>query len=334
MSINMGLKNTNTNLYTSINIEQIQEEHIQPAYDIWYKEYQKQKSMIKDLPEKWLTDSSLFKMFLKKHVKTGTGIIEKTGNRVVGYMVYDVFPFHGAKIVYIQIMGHSSVETNRVRIYQHMYKHLSELWVKDNILDHIFTFFESDTQLKNELYQRGFGLYAVDAYRSTEPIHSDGNVPILQASLNDINELMRLGEEFRIYMQEAPLFFVKDKVNRENIEDFIDNKDSAVFVAKVCGEIVGFMSVRKSNKNDIITLTNLDTGKIDELGAYIQPSSRGQGIGTGLLMSVIEWCRKLRIDHIHVDYESANLYASGFWPKYFTPAMYSVRRRVNPDINK
>ena len=330
----MGPENADNISYASITIEQIQKEHIQSSFDLWNKEYQKQKRMIKQLPENWVNDPTQFRLFLKKHIKKGTGIVAKTSNEVIGYMVYDVFPFHGETIAYIQIMGHSSIKSGRVKIYQHLYKHLSDLWVKDNILDHIVTFFESDTQLKNELYQRGFGLYAVDAYRSIESVQSNCNVPILQASSNNINELMRLGEEFRIYLQEAPLFFVRDKVNLEHIEDFIDKNDAAVFIAEVYGESVGFMSVRKSKNEDINTLANLNTGKIDKLGAYLQPSSRGQGIGTGLLQKVTEWCRKHRIDHIHVDYESANLYASGFWPKYFTPVMYSVRRKINSNIIK
>ena len=330
----MSSENADRTSYTSITIEKIREEHIQQSCDLWVKEYQRQTMMVKELPANWVTDSSQLRLFLKKHVESGRGIVTLTEGDVVGYMVYDSFNFHGAEIVYCPIMGHSSVEPERVRIYQSMYKHLSGLWVKESIIDHIITFFAPDTKLEDELYQRGFGLYTVDAFRLNEPVQSNCSASILKASLDNIDDIMQIHNEFRAYMQEAPIFLVGNKENREFYENFIINKDSAVFIAEVNGETVGFMSIRRSNEDDIITLATQNIGRIDELGAYIQPSNRGQGIGTGLLKSVINWCREQGIEKIYVDYESANLYASGFWPKHFRPTMYSVKRRVNPDIIK
>ena len=71
---------------------------------------------------------------------------------------------------------------------------------------------------------------------------------------------------------------------------------------------------------------------IDKLGAYVRPLDRGKGIGTALLERVINWCSEHGVNRIHVDYESANLYANSFWPKYFASTMYTVKRRVNPDM--
>ena len=51
-----------------------------------------------------------------------------------------------------------------------------------------------------------------------------------------------------------------------------------------------------------------------------------------LLSYMLQWCNEKGIDYVHVDYESANLYASGFWPTHFVSTMFSVKRRVNPDI--
>jgi predicted acetyltransferase len=330
----MSSENADRTSYTSITIEKIQEEHIQQSCDLWVKEYQRQTRILKELARNWVTDSSQLRLFLKKHVESGRGIVALTEGDVVGYMVYDSFNFHGAEIVYCPIMGHSSVEPQRVRIYQNMYKHLSGLWVKESIIDHIITFFAPDTKLKDELYQRGFGLYTVDAYRLNEPVQSNCSASILKGSLDNIDDIMQIHNEFRAYMQEAPIFLVGNKENQEFYENFIINKDSAVFIAEVNGETVGFMSIRRSNEDDIITLATQNIGRIDKLGAYIKPLNRGQGIGTGLLKSVINWCREQGIEKIYVDYESANLYASGFWPKHFRPTMYSVKRRVNPDIIK
>jgi len=318
--------------YDSIEIEPMREEYVQPSIELWTTQFKNVKNTVQDIPEKWIIDVTATRLFLEEHVKTGKGIVAKTDGDVIGYMVYNRLPFHGADTAFCPVMGHASVESGRARIYQKMYKNISDLWVKDAVLDHIITFFSLDVQLKQVLINLGFGLYVVDAFRSADPVDSNGGASILKASLSDVEAVMRLGEESRYYYRESPLFLVRDKEKREYYEDFIRNNEAAVFLAELDGNSVGFMSIKKNPGDDVITLADKDTGMIDELGAYIQPSCRGHGIGARLLSYVLGWCREQRIDHVHVDYESANLYASGFWPKHFTPTMYSVRRRVNPDI--
>lgn len=318
--------------YDSIEIEPMREEYVHPSIELWTTQFKKVKNTVQDIPGKWITDLTAIRLFLEEHAETGKRVVAKTDGDVIGYMVYDRLPFHGADTAYCPIMGHASVESGRARIYQKMYKNLSDLWVRDAVLDHIVTFFSLDVQLKRVLFNLGFGLYVVDAFRSADPIDSNGSVSIMEASLSDVEDVMRLGEESRKYYRESPLFLVRDEEKREYYEDFIGNSGAAVFIAELDGKTVGFMSVKKNCGDDVVTLADKDTGMIDELGAYIQPSCRGHGIGARLLSNVVEWCREQRIDQIHVDYESANLYASGFWPKNFTPTMYSVKRRVNPDI--
>ena len=318
--------------YDSVEIEPMREEYVQPSIELWTTQFKKVKNTVQDIPGKWITDLTSIRLFLEEHAEKGKGIVAKTDGDTIGYMVYDRFPFHGADTVYCPIIGHAAVESGRTRIYQEMYKSLSDIWVKDAVLDHIVTFFSLDVQLKRVLFNLGFGLYVVDAYRSAYPIDPSGYVSIMEASLNDVEDVMRLGEESRHYYRESPIFLVRKKEKREYYEEFISDDEAAVLIAKLEGKTVGFMSIKKNSRDDVITLADKDTGMIDELGAYIQPSCRGHGIGAQLLSHVLGWCREQRMDHIHVDYESANLFASGFWPKHFTPTMHSVRRRVNPDI--
>jgi GNAT superfamily N-acetyltransferase len=318
--------------FDSIKIEPIREEYVQPSIELWTTQFKNVRNTVQDIPGKWITDLTAIRLFLEEHAETGKGVVAKVDGDVLGYMVYESFPFHGADTVYCSIMGHASVESGRARIYQEMYRYLSDVWVRDSALDHIVTFFSLDAQLKRVLFDLGFGLYVVDAYRSAEPIDPSGYVSIMEASLNDVDDVMRLGEESRHYYRGSPIFLVRKKEKREYYEDFISDDKAAVFIAKLDGRTVGFMSIKRNSRDDVITLADKDTGMIDEIGAYIQPSCRGHGVGARLLNHVLGWCREQRVDRIHVDYESANLYASGFWPKHFTPTMYSVRRRVNPDI--
>jgi GNAT superfamily N-acetyltransferase len=318
--------------FNSIEIEPMRDEHVKPSIELWKKQYRAAKHSVPVLPEKWVNDFTAITAFLKEHAGTGRGLVAKTKGDMVGYMVYDVFSFHGADTAFCPVMGHASVESRRARIYQEMYRCLSDVWVGNAILDHIISFFSADPHLRQALFNLGFGLYVVDAFRSTDPVDSDGEASIRQASLKDVEDLACLGEESRRYYRESPIFLVRRKQKRGYYEDFIRIKEAAVFVAELEGKTVGFMSIRKKSLDDVITLADKDTATIDELGAYIQPAHRGHGVGAQLLSSVIGWCSEQGIDQIHVDYESANLYAAGFWSKHFTPTMYSVRRRINPDI--
>ena len=318
--------------FDSIEIEPIRDEHVQPSIELWTPQYKAVRNIVPVLPGKWVTDSTGIRLSLGEHAEKGRGVVAKIDGDVIGYMVYDVLPFHGADTAFCPIMGHASVDSERARIYQEMYRCLSDVWVRDAVLDHIVTFFSVDSWLKQALFNLGFGMYVVDAFRSAYSIDSGGDASILVASLSDVEDVLRLGEESRHYYRRAPIFLVRKKQKREYYEGFIRSKDAAVFIAELDGKIVGFMSIRKNGRDDVITLADKDTGMIDELGAYIQPLCRGYGVGAQLLSHVIGWCRERGIDHIHVDYESANLYAGGFWPKHFTPTMYSVKRRVNQDI--
>jgi len=318
--------------YYSIKIEPMRKEHLRPCIALWTEQFKHARATVQDIPERWITDSTTITLFLREHVETGKSIVARANGDVVGYMVYDRFSFHGADTGYCPIMGHASVEPGKPRIYEKMYECLSGLWVKETVLDHMVTFFAPDMQLRKALFHLGFGLYAVDAFRSAEPADSDGSVSILRASPDDVEDVMKLVEESRLFYRRPPLFLVRGKGERRTYEDFIGSREAAVFIAEHDGRTVGFMGIKRNDCDDAFTLADKGTGTMGGLGVYIQPSCRGRGVGARLLSHVVEWCREQRIDRIHVDYESANSYASGFWPKHFTPAMYSVRRRVNPDI--
>ena len=201
--------------FDSIIIEPMKDEHIDPSIELWVSQYKIVKKSFQALPGKWNTDLTSIQFFLEEHIKNGNGIVAKTKGKIIGYMVYNTFPFHGANIIYCSILGHASVDSGRTIIYQKMYKFLSDKWVKNNVLDHIITFFSHDVQLTNTLFNLDFGLYAVDSYRSVDPIYPEESAVILKASLCDVEDIMRLGEESRSYYREAPLFFVRNKEKRE-----------------------------------------------------------------------------------------------------------------------
>ena len=137
--------------------------------------------------------------------------------------------------------------------------------------------------------------------------------------------------EFNEYYRSAPLFLKRDIETQEEVKKYIIGENNAIFIALKENKIVGFINIRKSEENDQITLVRKNTGLIDPLGAYIKKEFRQFGLGTQLLNNVFDWCNQNDIKNIHVDFESANQNAHQFWPKYFVPILFSVKRRINND---
>lgn len=106
------------------------------------------------------------------------------------------------------------------------------------------------------------------------------------------------------------------------------------FIAWEAGEAIGFIHVSVSERDNVIDLSLCHSGLIDEIGAYIRPEFRGKGLGKELVRQVFDCCRDSGIGSVHVDYETANLFANKFWKKYFTPMLLSVRRPINRDIDQ
>lgn len=107
-------------------------------------------------------------------------------------------------------------------------------------------------------------------------------------------------------------------------ESFLNNKieNSSAIVAKLNNEIVGFLAYDE-----------FPSGLIDEIGAYIKLEYRGKKVGKQLLKSISKYCSLNNISCIHIDFETANLYANRFWLKYFNSMLVSMRRTINKNIN-
>jgi len=247
-------------------------------------------------------------------------------------MAYDRFRFHEDETAFSPIIGHASVRQDRSRIYQVMYRHLSGVWVSDGVLNHMITSYSSDRKLVDSLFHLGFGVYVVYGFRDVSPVPNIGNVTVREANLSDLDEVKRLATEFRHYFLQSPVFLVNKQEDDEYYTSLLDNDNGSAFVTESDGKLSGILNIRINDKPDVYSLAAKGIGKIDKLGAYIEESARGSGNGLVLLNAAVGWCSERGITIVHVDFESANLYASGFWTKHFTSSLYSLRRKVNQDI--
>jgi GNAT superfamily N-acetyltransferase len=188
-----------------------------------------------------------------------------------------------------------------------------------------------DDLLKKYSYDMGFGSYVMDLYIENGSVSGTNlQYKITRSSKNDCELLYDLVEESRYYYLNAPIFLKREIISKESIQEVIEKK--AVFLAWDNDNPIGFINIEISDNYDIIQLISTGAASISPLGLYIKPEYRNKGIGKSLLNMVFEYCKGNGIKHIHVDYETANINANKFWPKYFDPKIISIRRTINKDI--
>lgn len=316
------------NLITS----KMQESDITQAVKIWVEQYERYCSSDKSFPNYWRKNTQKIEGFLNRKVIDGTAIVAKSDNKLIGYLAYDEFPFNGEKSVFCPAIAHAVLEEYKEEGYLSLYKNISEEWVNGNVFNHMWTINYNDNELRSILFELGFGSYLIDAFTCTDNnINSNLTYKIRKAEIKDTDTLYGLVEESGEYYSSAPLFLKRDQYSKDDILQIIQNND--VFIAWENGIAIGFINVSVSKGVNIIDLSVSSTGLIDEIGAYIKLDYREKGIGKGLLEKVFDNCKENNIQTIHVDFETANLYANKFWRKYFKPMLLSVRRTINKDIN-
>lgn len=310
----------------------MQESDVARAVDIWVEQYQRYCGRSQSFPCNWIEGTSEIAGFLYEKVKAGTALTVKSGNRLLGYMTYDEFPFNGEKSAFCPSIAHAAIDEHKEEVYLTLYKHVSREWIERNNFNHMWTIFYNDDELRAILFDWGFGSYLIDAFAGTDntvvvnPAHV-----IRKAEPRDVATLCGLVEESRTYYASPPLFLRRDRYAEDDIVEIV--KRGNVFVAWRDDDAIGFINVNVSQGDNRIDLSANKSGLIDEIGAYVKPEFRGRGVGKELLRHAFDYCRDNGIVRIHVDYETANPYANKFWRKYFDPMLLSLRRTINKNIN-
>lgn len=313
-------------------VSSMQKTDINKAIEIWINQYKKYCGNSNDFPAYWGRKTKEIENFLNNKIENNSAIVAKLNNEIVGFLAYDKFPFNGENSVFCPAIGHGSTGQYKESAYISLYKSISQEWINKGILNHMWTIFYNDIELKNILFDLGYGSYLIDAFSGLN-IKSDNEsvCEIRKAAFEDIAALYELVEESKEYYQSAPLFLKRDRVLKEEISEIISRGN--VFIAWYKERAVGFINLSIAKNNNLIDMSICNCGLIDEIGAYVKLEYRGKKVGKQLLKSISEYCSLNNISCIHVDFETANLYANKFWRKYFNPMLLSMRRTINKNIN-
>lgn len=321
---------------TSTTFASLNEEKIDALFRLWKEQFLDQQQAVHCLPSSFVINKHIFTTALTKLLNSPYCAIAKHNGKIVGYMFFSDFVFHGEKTAICPIMGHSTLKKYRKKIYHLLYQHIAQKLVENSILSHIMTYFADDILLYTLYYELGFGMIVIDAFRdvSAIPLNNDllSQITIRLAEKSDIESLMEIDKINTAYYSTSPIFLGDRNVSSP--PSYYDSilSSSQLYLAFVKSTLAGFMNIRKVAQPDFSMLLDNTTSSIDQMGAFVLPEFRSKGIGKVLLSRCVTWAKKHNINHIHVDFESANILAKEFWLKYFSPCLFSVRRRVYEDV--
>lgn len=313
-------------------IIQMTKEDIPQAMTIWHRQFVKYCSNGL-FPDFWDGGKETIESYLIQQIERGNAIIATTGEIIVGYMAWMCVDFHNEKTAFCPIVGHAALEENEQSIYQALYTASSQKWVQDSRFNHLWMTFYDDIDLKDMLYDIGFGSYVIDACQTVSKNVLQTNCPyrITKAVSSDADALLKLENESDQYLLDSPIFLKQEEYSRDDIVRIINQNQ--VFVAWDNDRLIGVMSINIDRGYHFEKLTTTDSGYIGRPGAFVKSEYRGKGVGTKLLKGVFDYCAEAGKPFVHVSFETANPYANRFWPKYFKPTIRSLRRTVNKDIN-
>jgi GNAT superfamily N-acetyltransferase len=322
-------KRRNLNMYQ---IAQMKKEDIPQATIIWHRQFTKYCGS-GSFPDFWDGGKETIELYLLKQIEQGNAIIAKKDKTIVGYMAWMCVNFHNERTAFCPTIGHAALEENEKSIYHALYIAASQKWVQDNRFNHLWMTFYDDNELKDMLYDTGFGPYVMDACQKVSKNILQVNCPyrITRAVSNDADALLKLENELNQYFLVSPIFLKREECKRDDIVHFISQ--NGVFVAWDNDCLIGVMSLKVDQGFHFEKLTTADSGYIGRPGAFVKLEYRGKGVGTSLLKEIFSYCAEAGKPFIHVSYETANPFANRFWPKYFKPVIRSVRRTINKDAN-
>ena len=302
------------------------------ALTIWHDEFNRYCKN-DSFPDFWDGGKETVEQYLLKQIEKSNAIIATKDEVIVGYMAWMCFDFHSERTAFLPIVGSAAATQDENAIYHALYLVASQKWVQDDRFNHLWMTFYDDTKLIDMLYNIGFGSYVIDACQRTYPneLHPTINCKIARATEADADAVLALGDDSERNLLTPPIFLVREFWQREEIVKLINSQQ--VFTAWDNGRMIGLISLDTNQKHNFEHLTITDSAYIGGIGVYVRPEYRGKGIGTQLLQQAFDYCKQAGKPFLHVSFESANPDAIRFWPKYFKPAIRSVRRTVNKDAN-
>ena len=134
------------------------------------------------------------------------------------------------------------------------------------------------------------------------------NVRIHRAILKDLDDLLPLLEQYRVFYKRAPNAALEQRFLHERLA----NHDTAIFIARGAEGALGFAQITSSMSSVSLSPTLI----IEDL--FVDPSARGRGIATALLERAKAHARQhgapaLYLETAHTNRAAQRVYERAGW---------------------
>jgi GNAT superfamily N-acetyltransferase len=314
-------------------IVRFQPEHVSAAAALFVEGFQGLHQVVPDLPDHW-SDPQLAAQQLEGLVagpgETPCMLAAVEGNRLVGYLGwYLVDGFRNAEVrgAYCPVWGHAAGGPARRSVYSALYREAAAIWSAAGCKVHAISLLAHDREAVRIWFWNGFGLGVVDAIRPITPLDlgSPTGVTVRKAQVEDAGMVADIDSvHWQHYGQPPVLMATHAPDDAGTYRGFLARKQNSVWLAEAGGEAVGFLRFEAESDGATELVQSAETVAIT--GAFVFPAFRGKGIMPALLDAGLGEFQSRGCVRCAVDFESFNPEASGFWPKYFEPVVFSLMR--------
>lgn len=304
------------------------QEHLQPAVDLFIQGYRREQAHHACLPGRATDEPGWIYAALQAHLAhPGIAVIEQ--DRLLAFMLTGgQFSWKGQQAVIVHEYAHGAVENGKAELYQSMYQHLAQEWVKGHAHIHLIGHFAHDALLQETLYQLGFGALIAERLRDVSAMDRKQEVMIREEQ--DASKLLDLHMEHILYYPQSPIFLARSTDRQAALADLQEHAQSGdVFFVYYEQDIpCAYVIMGESTVGaEGFLLQKTNTAQIK--AAYARPGTRRKGVGTALVQRAIQWSQEQGYERIFVEHETANLDGGNFWRKYFSPYLYFSMRYVD-----
>jgi GNAT superfamily N-acetyltransferase len=309
----------------ALDIAAIQPDHLPAAAALFCDRYRALRGGLPALPPRYESPAELLPR-LEALLSGLPGVAAFSHGRLVGCLLaFELTDFIGKRSAYSPEWANAAELESSSRIYAEMYAAASARWLEAGCAQHVLTLLANDLGALSCFHRLGFGMVAVDSIRGLASIQSPA-VPIDlrragAADLTQVRILIRLLEQ---HLVAAPIFW---QHALEDPEGWLADERYAFFLALQDGAVIGGMGIAPSRPDTALIVQDASIANI--FFAYTLQGARRSGVATVLLARCLDWAKEQGYTRCSVDYESANLPASGFWGRWFTPAACSQLRRID-----
>lgn len=282
-----------------------------------------------------LFDVKLVKTFLDNNLneilsnRSGYGLFQK-GKLVSFLLGYSSIPNLKGKErgAYIPIWGHYCSEENKKHFLQ-LYQKIAGDWLKNKVYTQLLTYFPNNKILEEQLYNLGFGLLVIDAFRSMNKISCkplDKQFTVRSMISDDLEKIKNVDDNFHSYMNASPTFLHHNsRVQALSLTDFVDETNQTIVIETKGNIVAAIRGVFGSSNLDLLSYPK----NVGINYAFTDLAYRGFGLGTHLLNEILKWGETKQASLCTVDFESANLLANRFWLTHFKPISFSAMRKID-----